>query len=69
MAKGRNQNSSVEFTNTVPNKSAMQAILQKQDAVIDEIKAIKDAIEDAADLAALKVAIAALADLEKVELI
>jgi hypothetical protein len=32
--------SSYKFTNTVPNKSAMQAMLRNQDAVIDAIKAI-----------------------------
>lgn len=36
---GRGKSTS-KFTNTVPNKSATQAILRNQDAIIDSIKAL-----------------------------
>lgn len=39
MAKGR-KNDSREFTNTIADKSATQAILEKQDEIIDLLKAL-----------------------------
>lgn len=66
--KGRGKASSIK-TNTIPNKSATQAILRKQDEIIDRINALVNALEVAADTAAINAAALALADLQKVRLI
>jgi hypothetical protein len=66
--KGRGKASSIK-TNTIPNKSATQAILRKQDEIIDRINALVNALEVAADTAAINAATLALADLQKVRLI
>lgn len=69
--KGRGKASSIK-TNTVPNKSATQAILRKQDEIIEKLNLILAAIESATDAATLFTALDTAeikAELEKVKLI
>jgi hypothetical protein len=47
-SKGRGKASSIK-TNTIPNKSATQAILRKQDEIIEKLNLILAAIEAATD--------------------
>lgn len=70
-ASTKNGRSSQKRTmvNTVVPKSATQAILMKQDEIIDQLNAIRAALETAADVSAVNAAAAALSDLEKVKLI
>lgn len=56
-------------TNTVVPKSATQAILMKQDEIIDRMNAVVAALAVAADIAAVNAAAAALPALEKVKLV
>ena len=63
MAKKGRPERDVEFTDTVPEKSAVQAILVKQDEILKALRAVRDE----ADLTAVQAALAAL-DLEDVEL-
>ena len=51
MSKGR-KNDSRSFVNTVADKSATQAILEKQDSVIDQINAQSDIISILSDAGA-----------------
>lgn len=55
--------------NTVVPKSATQAILMKQDEIIDRLNAIRAALAVAADVAAVNAAAAAMTDLIKVKLV
>ena len=57
------------FADTVPEKSAEQAMLIKQDAIIDQINAIVAALAAATDVAHINAAMAALAALTKVKLV
>lgn len=57
------------FTDTVAAKSAMQAILIKQDETIDRINAVVAALAIAADAAAINAAAAALPAIIKVKLV
>lgn len=71
ISKGRGKASSVK-TNTIPNKSATQAILRKQDEIIEKLNLILAAIESATDAATLFTALDVAeikAELEKVKLI
>lgn len=43
--KGRPSRSDVKYTDTVAEKSALQAVLVKQDELIDEINDLKTAIK------------------------
>ena len=57
------------FTDTVPEKSAEQAILIKQDAMVDQINAIVAALAAATDITHINAAMAALVPLTKVILV
>lgn len=69
--KGRGKAASVK-SNTIPNKSATQAILRKQDEIIEKMNLILAAIEASTDGDTLQAALdtaAIKAELEKVELL
>jgi hypothetical protein len=69
--KGRGKASSIK-TNTIPNKSATQAILRKQDEIIEKLNLILAAIEASTDGDTLQAALDTAeikAALEKVKLI
>jgi len=57
------------FADTVPEKSAEQAMLLKQDEIIDRINAVVAALAIAADVPAINAAAAALASIVKVVLV
>ena len=57
------------FADTVPAKSAEQAMLIKQDEIIDRINAVVAALAIAADVPAINAAAAALAAIVKVKLV
>lgn len=56
------------FTNTVAPKSAEQAMLMKQDEIINRVNALTAALAAAADVPAINAAAAALPALVKVML-
>lgn len=45
MAEKGRPSRTVQYTDTVAEKSALQAVLVKQDELIDEINALKDAVK------------------------
>lgn len=57
------------YANTVAPKSAEQAMLVKQDEMIDRINALVAALAIAADITEVNAAAAALTALEKVKLV
>ena len=62
------EGSTGNYTNTIAPKSAEQAMLIKQDEMIDRINAIVAALAVAADTAAINAAASALTALTKVAL-
>lgn len=63
------QGSTGTFQDTIERKSAQQAMLMKQDEMIDRINALVAALAVAADAAAINSAAAALPALIKVKLV
>lgn len=57
------------FANTIAPKGAEQAMLIKQDEIIDQVNAALAAIAGAADFAAAQAAISALVAISKVKLV
>ena len=57
------------FTDTIAAKSAEQAMLIKQDEIIDRVNAVVAALAVAVDITAVNAAMAALADIVKVKLV
>jgi hypothetical protein len=68
ITKGRGKASSVK-SNTVPNKSATQAILRKQDEIIDLLKSLTAKLDADAGVTDTDYAALITAALEKVKLI
>lgn len=60
LSKGRRQGRSLRKTNTIKPKSAEQGMLINQDALIDYLNAIKDAIDSSSDGDTLQAALAAV---------
>lgn len=68
ISKGRGKASSVK-SNTIPNKSATQAILRKQDEIIDLLKALAAKLDADAGVTDTDYASLLTNALEKVKLI